>query len=157
MKINCDYFVIKCNMLQNSRGLTRCFFFNLESWWFCKYNYTIYNNILFRLYPSLNCVTSQFTISHILKRPHWRVCANSRSSQPFLFREQTQQCLCFTLVGQCCECFTSSQLSWAPNELGLWPWYSPHAIEESNPAPIFHGICVSFFHHMTCVIDMHSE
>jgi hypothetical protein len=23
-------------MLRNSRGLTRCFFFNLESWWFSK-------------------------------------------------------------------------------------------------------------------------
>ena len=84
-------------MLWNSRVLTSCFFFNLKSWWYCKYGHTIYNNIFSRLYTSLNCVTSQFTI-------HSDVRGTSRSSphhteqhHPFY---NIRACSCFSYLAK---------------------------------------------------------
>ena len=49
--------------------------------------------------------------SHLLQKYSvLRVC---------FFSEHTRHRLCFPLEGQCCECFTSKQLSWDANGLGL--------------------------------------
>jgi hypothetical protein len=60
-----------------------CFFLKLETCWFFKNSHTIYNKLLFRLYTSMNRVTSQFVITpfapfsaHTLTRAY----ATSRSS-----------------------------------------------------------------------------
>jgi hypothetical protein len=69
MKIFCDYFVMKCEISSlsyifwNSKGLTPSFFLKLETYWFFKNSHTTYSKLLFRLYASMNCITSQFSIT----------------------------------------------------------------------------------------------
>jgi hypothetical protein len=121
-------------ILWNSKGLGLSFFsWNLRHISFVKNIHTIYNKLLLRLYASMNCVTSQFMITPFsahsdVHMPHLEAIHNTQTNithlqqkrvlMVFLFSEHTR-CLYFPLDGHCCERFTSSGLSWAPDELGL--------------------------------------
>jgi hypothetical protein len=85
------------------------------------------------LYNDINCLWMERFVSYWLK--FTRVChclkqftmhnPTSHFSQKysvirvFLFWEHTRHLRCFPLEGQCCECFTSSRLSWDAVGLGL--------------------------------------
>jgi hypothetical protein len=93
--------------------------------------YTI--NFLLSLYASMNCVTSQFTQLRSALTLWYATSRNSprHTDQRHTFYTSTvcfwfsylentlDKCLCFPFDGQCRECFTSSLLRWAPDELGL--------------------------------------
>jgi hypothetical protein len=89
MKIFSDYFVMKREISSllyifwNSKGLTPSFFLKLETVDVLKNSHTIYNKLLFRLYASTICVTSQFVITPFapFSAPTlMRAYASSRSS-----------------------------------------------------------------------------
>jgi hypothetical protein len=139
--IFCDYFVTKCKIyllkFQRTYRICFCFFFppleTLRHVDFVKNNHTIFSELLFRLYASMNCVTSQLTVTPFSAHTLTRVCHFSKQSMThrptshflqqkrvlliFLVSEHTR--LCFPFKERRCECFTSSRLNWAPDELGL--------------------------------------
>jgi hypothetical protein len=167
MKIVCDYFIVKCKIsyllyiLWNSKGLPRSFFpWNLRHVDFVKNNHTIFNQLLLRLYASMNCVTSQFTVSPFSAHTLRGVCHFSKQSMThrptshflqqkrvllvFLFSVHARQRLCFPLTSVANVSPLVDSVGPPMNEVSLekrhWPWYLPRAFVQSNLALGFSGI-----------------
>ena len=66
-----------------------------------------------------NQLTMHRLMSHLLQK-YSMLCV-------CFFSKYTRHRLCFPLEGECCECFTSKQLSWDENGLGL-PLETPLAV-----------------------------
>ena len=113
-------------MLWNSKGLTRCFSSTLNLGGDVNIM-TLYTIIFGSDCTRLYCVSlTVYTLTRVCnswKQPTTHSATSHFSQQRsvlllFLFIEQTWR-LCLPLAGQCFECFTSSLLSWASDELGL--------------------------------------
>ena len=95
---------------------------------------------LFRLYNEVSCVTPQQTTGFFVpldSQVHACWCYSKQFSvltptsnllqkysllRVCFFDEHMRQRFCLPLLGQWCECFTSYQLSWDANRIGLPPW-----------------------------------
>jgi hypothetical protein len=160
------------------KDLPLVFSWNLKHVNFLKNSHTLYNKLLFRLYASMNYVTSQFAITPFSAQTLTHAYATSQSSPRHTDQHHTfynrRGCSWFSYLRNTynafvslwmvsVECFTSSRLSWAPDELGL-----PH----ETPLTVIFASCgctikfrtriswnfyASFFHHMNCAMNRHWE
>jgi hypothetical protein len=167
MKIFCDYFVMKCKMssslyiyFESPKDLPLVSSWNLRHVDFLKNSHNIYNKLLFRLYASMNCVTSQFVITpfppfsaHTLMRAHILFSKQSTTHRPTSHFFNRRGCSCFSYLANT-YIFVSLWMVSVANVSPLvdsvgpqinlaslvkrhWPWYSPRVIVQSNFTEFF--------------------
>jgi hypothetical protein len=157
------------------KDLPLYFSWNLRHVDFLKNSRIIYNKLLFRLYASVYCVTSQFVLTPLApfcaEHSDARAYATSRSSPRHTDRHHTFYkrwgCSWFSYLANTYDGFVSlwmvsvvnvsplvdsvgPQMNLASLVKHHWPWYSPRVIKFRTR--ISRNFYVSFFHHMTRAI-----
>jgi hypothetical protein len=147
-------------MLWNFKGLTCSLFsWNLRHNDFVNNNHTILNKLLLRLYASMNCVTSQFTIDPFSAHTLTRVCHFSKQSTThrptshFSYLVNTHDVfasLWMTSVANVSHLVDSvgPQMNLTSLEKCHWPWYSPRCVCTIKPRTriLRNFLCVIFPH-----------